>query len=148
MTDHLTASHARLQTSNCDACLPAPYGQTLVSDQQQLACPEGESFSNVLHLVAGHHSIDLLMLQMMTFTQHPYMLLSGKALPLWTALLTPRDSVGKQEGHTPSPSHTLLPLECVSALLDLAGDLPTELLNAQTTCTTPLLTPYLLAALS
>ena len=60
-------------------------------------------------------------LQMITFTQHPYMLLSSKALPLWIALLSPRESVAKQEGHVPSPSHTLLPLECVAALLDLAG---------------------------
>ena len=60
-------------------------------------------------------------MQMMTFTQHPYMLLSTKALPLWIALLSPRDSIAKQETQGPSPPHTLLPLECVSALLDLAG---------------------------
>lgn len=59
--------------------------------------------------------------QMMTFTQHPYMLLSSKALPLWIALLSPRDSIAKHESQGPSPPHTLLPLECVSALLDLAG---------------------------
>ena len=62
--------------------------------------------------------------QMMTFTQHPYMLLSSKALPLWIALLSPRDSLAKQESQGPTPPHTLLPMECVSALLDLAGALP------------------------
>ena len=51
----------------------------------------------------------------------PYMLLSSKALPLWIALLSPRDNAAKQESHPPNPSHSLLPLECVSALLDLAG---------------------------
>ncbi len=58
---------------------------------------------------------------MLAFTQHPYMLLSSKALPLWIALLSPRDNAAKQESHPPNPSHSLLPLECVSALLDLAG---------------------------
>ena len=60
-------------------------------------------------------------MQMLAFTQHPYMLLSSKALPLWLALLSPRDSAAKQESQPPNPSHLLLPLECVSALLDLAG---------------------------
>jgi len=58
---------------------------------------------------------------MLAFTQHPYMLLSSKALPLWIALLSPRDNAAKQESQPPNPSHSLLPLECVSALLDLAG---------------------------
>ena len=62
-------------------------------------------------------------MQMLAFTQHPYMLLSSKALPLWIALLSPRDSASKQEAHPPNPAHSLLPLECVSALLDLAGTL-------------------------
>lgn len=73
----------------------------------------------------------MLDVQMMTFTQHPYMLLSSKALPLWIALLSPRDALAKQEGRTPNPSHTLLPLECVSALLDLAG------IHSQTPCVQP-----------
>ena len=58
---------------------------------------------------------------MLAFTQHPYMLLSSKALPLWIVLLSPRDNAAKQESQPPKPSHSLLPLECVSALLDLAG---------------------------
>lgn len=71
-----------------------------------------------------HLSLGLVLgMQMMTFTQHPYMLLSSKALPLWIALLSPRDSLAKQESQGPTPPHTLLPMECVSALLDLAGAL-------------------------
>lgn len=75
-----------------------------------------------LHCLPTHDSKIMFLQQMMTFTQHPYMLLSSKALPLWIALLSPRDALAKQEGRTPNPSHTLLPLECVSALLDLAGE--------------------------
>ena len=59
-------------------------------------------------------------LQMLTFTQHPYMLLAGKAFPLWIALLSTKES-SKSEAPTPNVAHSLLPLECVAALLDLAG---------------------------
>lgn len=59
--------------------------------------------------------------QMLAFSQHPYILLSGKAFPLWIALLSSKDAA-KQEPQAPNPTHSVLPLECVAALLDLAGD--------------------------
>ncbi|KAL3150212.1 hypothetical protein ABBQ32_000071 [Trebouxia sp. C0010 RCD-2024] len=96
---------------------------------QRLCETMAEFGATHLHCLPTHDSKILFLQQargtlvdMMTFTQHPYMLLSSKALPLWLALLSPRDAIAKQEGHAPNPSHTLLPLECVSALLDLAGE--------------------------
>lgn len=60
-------------------------------------------------------------LQMLTFAQHPYMLLAGKALPFWIAMLSPGNSSRSEAQAPPNPAHSVLPLECVSALMDLAG---------------------------
>ena len=69
-------------------------------------------------------------LQMLAFSQHPYMLLSGKAFPLWIALLSSRET-NKQEAPPPNPAHSVLPLECVAALLDLAGAIVLEPQNLE-----------------
>ena len=88
-----------------------------MSSECAAVCP----FTHLAEVRRCVTSSDCACLQMLTFTQHPYMLLSSKALPLWIALLSPRDNAAKQEAHPPNLSHSLLPLECVSALLDLAG---------------------------
>lgn len=89
---------------------------------QRLCETMAEFGSSHLHCLPTQQNKILFLQQMLAFTQHPYMLLSSKALPLWIALLSPRDSAAKQESQPPNPSHLLLPLECVSALLDLAGE--------------------------
>lgn len=89
---------------------------------QRLCDTMAEFGSSHLHCLPSHDNKILFLQQMLAFTQHPYMLLSSKALPLWIVLLSPRDNAAKQESQPPKPSHSLLPLECVSALLDLAGE--------------------------
>ena len=64
---------------------------------------------------------------MLAFTQNPYLLLSSKALPLWVALLTastasPNGKEGGKDKRAPDPAHSVIPLDCVSALMDLAGE--------------------------
>ena len=64
---------------------------------------------------------------MLAFTQNSYLLLSSKALPLWVALLTastpsPNGKEGGKDKRAPDPAHSVIPLDCVSALMDLAGE--------------------------
>ena len=56
---------------------------------------------------------------MLALTQHPHMLLAARAMPFWTGLLTDRAAAGK--GDAPTPERSSIPLDCVAALLDLAG---------------------------
>lgn len=60
-------------------------------------------------------------MQMLAFTQNSYLLLAVKALPLWTSLLSSA-SGGYGKDKTPSiAENSPIPLECVGALMDLAG---------------------------
>ena len=59
-------------------------------------------------------------LQMLAFLQHPYMLLAAKASLFWTSLLSSSErAAGRAEPLTPET--TPIPLDCVAALMDLAG---------------------------
>ena len=61
-----------------------------------------------------------LRLQMLAFLQHPYMLLAAKAMAFWTSLLSSSErAAGRAEPLT--PESTPIPLDCVAALMDLAG---------------------------
>ena len=72
-------------------------------------CPEG----------ADQH----LRLQMLAFLQHPYMLLAAKAMAFWTSLLFSSErAAGRAEPLT--AKSTPIPLDCVAALMDLAGGYP------------------------
>jgi hypothetical protein len=59
---------------------------------------------------------------MLAFLQHPYMLLAAKAMAFWTSLLS---SSERAAGHAEplTPETTPIPLDCVAALMDLAGDI-------------------------
>ena len=62
-----------------------------------------------------------LRLQMLAFLQHPYMLLAAKAMAFWTSLLSSSErAAGRAEPLT--PESTPIPLDCVAALMDLAGE--------------------------
>lgn len=56
-------------------------------------------------------------LQILQFTQNEYSQLVHRALPAWVGLLTAAEKAqrGQQEGIS-------LPLECVAALIDVAGN--------------------------
>ena len=76
--------------------------------------------------------------QMLAFLQHPYMLLAAKASLFWTSLLSSSErAAGRAEPLTPET--TPIPLDCVAALMDLAGKttLPTTL-SLSTTQSPPL----------
>lgn len=61
-----------------------------------------------------------LLLQMLGFTQHPYLLLSNLALPFWVALL--QQSAPRADSTSSSKPHAPLPLDAAAALIDLAGE--------------------------
>ena len=64
---------------------------------------------------------------MLAFLQHPYMLLATKAMMFWTSLLSSSErAAGRAEPLTPET--TPIPLDCVAALMDLAGMLFTPLI--------------------
>ena len=66
------------------------------------------------------------MMQVLRFTQNEYSQLVHRALPAWLGLLTAAEKA--QRGQQEAVS---LPLECVAALLDVAGSL---LMKAVWTC--------------
>lgn len=64
--------------------------------------------------------ICLRAVQMLAFLQHPYMLLAAKAMAFWASLLSSSErAAGRAEPLT--PESTPIPLDCVAALMDLAG---------------------------
>eukprot|EP00891_Asterochloris_glomerata_P003358 jgi/Astpho2/3358/Aster-x1142 len=78
------------------------------------------------HCLSTQEKKTLFLQQMLAFTQNSYLLLSSKALPLWVALLTastpsPNGKEGGKDKRAPDPAHSVIPLDCVSALMDLAG---------------------------
>ena len=69
---------------------------------------------------------------MLAFLQHPYMLLAAKAMMFWTSLLSSSErAAGRAEPLTPET--TPIPLDCVAALMDLAGIFFTQFITHFTT---------------
>ena len=62
-------------------------------------------------------------LQMLTFSQLPYLLLSDTALGFWTALLQQAAPRGESVAKLDKPA---LPLDVAGALIDLAGGPPRQ----------------------
>ena len=68
-------------------------------------------------------------LQMLAFLQHPYMLLAAKASLFWTSLLSSSErAAGRAEPLTPET--TPIPLDCVAALMDLAGKIASPAIHS------------------
>ncbi|KAK9829960.1 hypothetical protein WJX72_008872 [[Myrmecia] bisecta] len=75
--------------------------------------------SGHLHTLASPEKKILFLQQMIGFTQHRYMVLAAKALPLWISLLSANSSLNSLPV---PPEHLSVPMDCVAALMDSAGE--------------------------
>jgi exportin-5 len=98
------------------------FGQTLCETMATLGASH-------LSAVGGSDKKLAFLQHMLSFAQHPYLLLADKALPLWTKLLqdaaqsaTNAAASSSQGSSSPRQHSSALPADCVAALMDVAAD--------------------------